>query len=52
MSEHQLIVECPCGVVIRAASEASLVASVQSHASEVHDMRLDEQQILDMARPS
>jgi predicted small metal-binding protein len=52
MSEYQLIVECPCGVVIRAESEARLVPAVQRHASEVHDMQLDDQQVLDMARPS
>jgi predicted small metal-binding protein len=52
MSDHQLIVECPCGVVIRGESAASLVPAVQRHASEVHDMRLDDEQVLDMAHPA
>jgi hypothetical protein len=52
MSSHQLIVECPCGVVIREGSAATLVPAVQRHASEVHDMNLDDQQVLDMAHPA
>lgn len=51
MSEQQFIVECPCGVVIREASTATLIAVVQDHASQVHGMTLDDDQVLDMARP-
>jgi hypothetical protein len=52
MAHHQLIVECPCGVVIREESAAALVPAVQRHAADVHDMQLDDQQVLDMAHPA
>ena len=52
MTEHDLIVECPCGVVIHEASADALVAAVQAHASDVHQMQLDVDQVLDMARPA
>lgn len=47
-----LVVECPCGVVLREESKERLVAEVQAHAREVHDMALDEDQVMDMARPA
>lgn len=52
MPDQQFIVECPCGVVIRQASTASLITVVQEHAAQVHGMTLDEEQVMDMARPA
>lgn len=52
MERSQLIVECPCGVVLQESDEDVLVAAVQDHACTVHDMRLEREQVLDMARPS
>lgn len=44
-------VSCDCGVVIHAASDADLIASVQAHAKQVHNMDLTPMQILNMAEP-
>lgn len=44
-------VSCDCGKVIRAQTDDELVAAVQRHAKEVHDMDLSREQILSMARP-
>ena len=44
-------VSCDCGKVIREQSDDSLVAEVQRHASEVHDMNLTREQVLAMAEP-
>lgn len=44
-------VSCDCGKVIREQSDDSLVAAVQAHASEVHDMDLSREQVLAMAEP-
>ncbi len=52
MSDPQLLVECPCGVVIREATADQLVPAVQRHATDVHDMHLEREQVLDMARPA
>lgn len=52
MAEQQFIVECPCGVVIREGDTAALIATVQHHAHSVHQMDLDEQQVMDMAHPA
>lgn len=46
------IVECPCGAVVRASDDDELIASTQSHASEVHDMEMSREQVLEMARPA
>ena len=44
-------VSCDCGKVIREASDERLVAAVQQHAREVHDMDLSRDQVLSMAEP-
>ena len=44
-------VSCDCGKVIREQSDDSLVAEVQRHAAEVHDMNLTREQVLAMAEP-
>lgn len=52
MSDTQFIVECPCGVVVRASTVEGLIPDVQAHASQVHQMQLDHDQVVDMARPA
>ena len=46
------LVECPCGAQVRASDEDDLVSQTQTHASEVHDMDLSREQVLEMARPA
>ena len=45
------VVYCPCGYVVRAASEEELVEQAQQHAKGTHDMTLTREQALAMARP-
>jgi predicted small metal-binding protein len=45
------VVRCPCGTVVRARDEESLVAQAQQHAREVHGMQLTREQVLAMASP-
>lgn len=49
MAEKQ--VACDCGKTIREESDDELVAAVQQHAQEVHEMDLTREQILAMAEP-
>lgn len=49
MSQKQ--VACDCGKIIRETTDDQLVAAVQKHAREVHDMELTREQILSMAEP-
>ena len=44
-------VSCDCGKLIREQTDDALVAEVQRHASEVHDMTLTREQVLSMAEP-
>lgn len=44
-------VSCDCGTIIRKESDDELVAAVQRHAREVHNMELTQEQILSMAEP-
>ncbi len=41
---------CDCGTVVRGETDDELVANVQEHAREVHDMELTREQILAMAQ--
>lgn len=52
MSTHAKKVACDCGTVIRAESDEVLVADVQRHARQVHDMQLSREQVLAMAEPA
>lgn len=45
-------VECECGVTLTGADDDELVAAVQQHGKEVHDMEIDREQALSMARPA
>lgn len=49
MSEKR--VSCDCGATIREASDDRLVAAVQKHARDVHNMDLSRDQVLAMAEP-
>jgi predicted small metal-binding protein len=42
-------VSCDCGKTIRESSDDQLVATVQQHAKEVHNMDLSRDQVLSMA---
>lgn len=44
------IMRCDCGYVIRGESDDELVANVQKHAREVHDMEITREQVLAMAQ--
>lgn len=52
MSANEKKVSCDCGKVIRAGSDAQLVAEVQKHAQSVHGMTLTPEQVLAMAEPA
>ena len=45
------IIRCPCGTVVRARDEESLVAQAQQHARDVHAMELTRNQVLAMVSP-
>ncbi len=44
------IMRCDCGYVVRGETDDELVANVQEHAREVHDMEITREQILAMAQ--
>lgn len=44
------IMQCDCGHVVRGETDDELVANVQRHAREVHDMEITREQALAMAR--
>jgi predicted small metal-binding protein len=39
------IVRCTCGVELRSADEADLIARVQRHAADAHDLALTDEQV-------
>ncbi len=45
------VIKCPCGTVVRARDEESLVAQAQQHARDAHAMELTREQALAMASP-
>lgn len=45
-------VACDCGKTIREPDDERLVAAVQKHAKDVHDMDLSREQVLSMAEPA
>jgi predicted small metal-binding protein len=45
------VIKCPCGTVVRARDDESLVQQAQKHARENHDMELTREQALAMAGP-
>jgi hypothetical protein len=50
MSRKQ--VSCDCGKTIEEPTDEALVAAVQRHAREVHQMELSRDQVLSMAEPA
>jgi predicted small metal-binding protein len=44
------IMQCFCGHVVRGDTDDELVANVQKHAREVHDMEVTREQVLAMAQ--
>jgi len=45
------VINCPCGYVVRAKNDDDLVAQVQRHAQEAHDLKPTREEVLAMARP-
>ena len=45
------IIRCPCGTVVRARDEESLIAQAQQHARHMHAMELTREQALALASP-
>ena len=39
------VVRCACGLHLRDADETRLIAAVQRHAREAHDLDLNEEQV-------
>lgn len=50
MSEKKVV--CDCGKTMREPDDERLVASVQKHARDVHNMSLTKEQVLAMAEPT
>jgi predicted small metal-binding protein len=44
------IMQCDCGHVIRGETDDEIVANVQEHAREVHNMEITREQVLAMAQ--
>jgi predicted small metal-binding protein len=44
------IMQCDCGYVVRGETDDEIVANVQKHAREVHDMEITREQVLAMAQ--
>ena len=45
------VVKCPCGWNYSSESDDELVAEVQKHGKEVHDMAASKEEVLAMAQP-
>lgn len=39
------VVRCACGIELRDTDEQRLIAQVQAHAREAHDLTLDDEQV-------
>lgn len=52
MDDQEMLIECPCGVVLRGANESAVIAAAQEHAGQTHDMILSDEQARAMAHPS
>lgn len=46
-----VVIECPCGVVLREDGVEEVVGAAQRHARETHDMQLSDEQAREMAHP-
>lgn len=45
-------VTCDCGKTMREPDDEKLIATVQKHAKDVHNMALTKEQVLAMAEPA
>jgi predicted small metal-binding protein len=45
-------VTCDCGKTMREPDDEKLIATVQKHAKDVHNMTLTKEQVLAMAEPA
>ena len=45
------VIECPCGVVLRADDDETLVEQARHHARTTHGMELTPEQALALAHP-
>jgi predicted small metal-binding protein len=43
------LMQCDCGTVVRGETDDEIVANVQKHAREVHEMEITREQVLAMA---
>jgi len=48
----QKTIQCPCGYILRAEDDETLVSRAQEHAKKAHGMELSREEALAMARPS
>jgi predicted small metal-binding protein len=46
------VINCPCGYIVKGATDDELVAKAQQHAKQVHQMDLSRDQALAMAKPA
>jgi predicted small metal-binding protein len=46
------VINCPCGYIVKGATDDELVAKAQQHAKQVHQMDLSREQALAMAKPA
>ena len=44
-------IECPCGTVLRGATDADVIAAALTHAKDVHEMDMTEEQAASMVKP-
>lgn len=52
MSISGMVIECPCGVVLRGDDESGVMTQAQDHAKQTHDMDLSDDQARGMLRPA
>jgi len=48
---NRILIQCPCGQVLRDTDQEQLIAQARRHAKEAHGMELTQQQALAMMRP-
>jgi predicted small metal-binding protein len=46
------VINCPCGYIVKGATDDELIAKAQQHAKQVHQMDLSREQALAMAKPA
>jgi predicted small metal-binding protein len=51
-ADMEKVINCPCGYIVKGATDDELVAKAQQHAKQVHQMDLSREQALAMAKPA